>query len=84
MFYGDSFDVGLVASPGHLTVPQVIEIFDRRKASKEAWPASKVASNYKLAPEDAENLLQYFSNYRITTIQKPDLTPEMKFHNFHE
>ena len=80
----DSFDVGLVATPGFLTVPQVVEIFARRKASKEAWPAVKVASTYQLDPKDAENLLRYFNDYSILIIEKPDLTPDMKFHNLHE
>lgn len=83
-FYGDSFDVGLVASEGYLTVPQVMEIFDHRKKDQGAWPAAKVASSYKLNPADAENLLKYFNNYRIETLTKPDLSPEMKFHKFHE
>ena len=73
-----------MASEGHLTVPQVMEIFDRRKANEGEWSAAKVASSYKLDPKDVENLLRYFNNYQIKVIPKPDLTPEMKFHNLHE
>ena len=78
----DSFDVGPVASEGFLTILQVSQIFE--KANKGEWSAEEVASAYKLRPEDAESLLRYFNNYRIETIPRPDLTPEMKFHQFHE
>lgn len=80
----DSFNVGLVASPGYLTVPQVVEIFAKRKENKEAWPAAKVASSFQLDPVHAEHLLRYFNDYSIITIEKPDLSPKMEFHNLHE
>lgn len=79
---GDSFEVGPEASEGFLTVLQVSQIFE--KANKGEWSAEKVASAYKLCPEDAESLLRYFNNYRVQNISRPDLTPEMKFHQFHE
>jgi hemolysin-activating ACP:hemolysin acyltransferase len=80
----DSFIVEGTAPLGHLTVSQVVEIFARRKANKEAWPDAKVASTYNLDKKDAEHLLQYFCDYNIVTIDKPDLRPKMEFHQLHE
>lgn len=76
--------MGAVATEGYLTVQQVNEIFDRRKANEGVWSAAKVAGSYKLSLEDAEHLLKHFNNFRVVTSNKNDLSPEMKFHNFHE
>ena len=78
----DSFDIA-VASAGHLSVKQVMEIFEHRKRSEEEWTASKVATSFKIDEEAAENLLKYFNTYRVVAKYKQP-KPKMQFHNLHE
>lgn len=80
--YKDSYTINK-ASSGYLTLQQLAEIFEHQRASPEEWPASKVASSYNIELNDAENLLKYFTSYRVVATFK-DPRPEMKFHNLHE
>ena len=67
---------------GYLTAQQVIEIFDKRRASESEWTEQKIATDYKISQEDATNLIKYFGSYRVMgTLEKR--TPEMKLHPFH-
>ena len=78
----DNFDIG-VASEGYLSVKQAMEIFERRQRNEDEWTPSKVAASFKIDEKAAENLLKYFSTYKVVAKYKRP-KPNMDFHNLHE
>ena len=59
------------SSAGHLTSFQVIEILNKREEQKEEWTAAVVAEKFKIDPQDAENLMKFFSSYKQVPSKKP-------------
>lgn len=62
-------------SPGKCSLRQIIQFIGDNKLNPDEWTAEKIASDYKIKVEDAENLLEY---YRIFELHVPDKGNEKK------
>ena len=70
------------STEGYLTAQQVLEIFDKRAASDSEWTEEKIAMDYRIAHDDAVNLVKYFGSYRVVGKLEKE-KPELKFHPLH-
>eukprot|EP00731_Ephydatia_muelleri_P032247 Em0023g754a len=67
---------------GYLTTKQVMDIFNSRWSNPEQFTVQYVGSKYSIASSDAENLLKYFTNYKMQS-PGPSPKPDMAFHPLH-
>jgi hypothetical protein len=69
-YYGDIFSVER-SSDGRLTYTEILEILNNRESeTRESWTAEKVAGKYSIEPVDAEQLMRYFSAYKMSPPEK--------------
>ena len=69
-YYGDIFSVER-SSDGRLTYTEILEILNNRESeTRESWTAEKVADKYSIKPVDAEQLMRYFSAYKMSPPEK--------------
>lgn len=52
-------------SSSGMTADELLLMFYERRNNELAWTAERVATDYKLSLNDAENLLRYFNNFVI-------------------
>ena len=78
----DTFDQNTTSTEGYVTAQEVLEIFTKRATNASEWTEQKIATEYKISPEDAKNLVKYFGSYRVVgALEKA--APEMKLHPLH-
>lgn len=68
---------------GYLTTKQAMDIFNARWSNPEQFTAQYVATKYSIASNDAENLLKYFTNYKVQPHLRSSPKPDMAFHPLH-
>ena len=71
------------SADGYLTVQGVMEVFQRRAREGDGWSSHDVATDFKISHTDTENLLKYFSAYRVRDSQQK-LEKPLQFHLLHE
>lgn len=57
-----------------MTADELLLMFYERRDNELKWTAEKVAADYKLSQNDAENLLRYFNNFVIVKKLPPPKT----------
>ncbi|XP_017057462.1 protein NDUFAF4 homolog [Drosophila ficusphila] len=65
----DDFEFGYMEppriTPGHCTLRQALKFINDHQLDPEAWPAKKIANEYKMKEPLVENILHYFKTFNM-------------------
>ena len=67
----DTFTLTTASSAGFVSYAEVLEILNAREMERNGGlTAEVVAEMYKIEPLDAENLMKYFSAYKVSNLHQ--------------
>eukprot|EP00794_Sanderia_malayensis_P000257 gene257-878_t len=57
--------------PGKLSAYELLQLFDRQSNNPDLWTVDKIAVHYRLEKELVNNLLTYYSSFKVLHTEKP-------------